>query len=383
MSLEPETHSLLSNVKTKKEATKALRLFEVYNPDTVNKALKQQILVPDRTVGQINKFREFLQAKDTIEREHAKIIGDDEGRMFEDDVTLQRRGRRHCAPYFLKKYHKKLQDMKRKGLSNTLGGNVMPNFKAAIAENESCDELGTMDFQMRISPGPLPSLDSTLPSINLTKLQSTPSKAGDSPGPMRRVSSIYSEYQRQSLKPESPASSKAVSIQQVRLASLIAERKRGSQQVLPEIKEAPQHPALTLADDESSVEYEDEESNPGIKSPRGRHKNKPPYAYLRSSKDSSYRGSVDLGKSYESLSPSPPHFSIGGPIPPCPPIPVVTAAHLATSHITPVHVSEIRALVATDAAQSPTVIWGGRRLKASVSDANSCFHKRKHLLSDW
>lgn len=42
MSLEPETHSLLStNVKSKKEATKALRLFEVYSPDTVNKALKQ------------------------------------------------------------------------------------------------------------------------------------------------------------------------------------------------------------------------------------------------------------------------------------------------------------------------------------------------------
>ena len=140
---------------------------------------------------------------------------------------------------------------------------------------------------------------------------------------------------------------------------------------------------LTLADDESSVEYEDEESYPGAKSPTGRLKTKPPYAYLRSSKDSSFRGSIDLGKSYDSLSPTPVQFSIGGPVPPCPPIPVVTAAHLAASHIQPVHVSEIRALVATDSAQSPTVIWGGRRLKASVSDANSCFHKRKHLLSEW
>lgn len=114
-----------------------------------------------------------------------------------------------------------------------------------------------------------------------------------------------------------------------------------------------------------------------------RRRYKPPFAYLRSSKDSSFRGSVDLGQSFDSLSPSPNHFAINGPVPPCPPIPVVTAAHLAAAHITPVHVSEIRALCTTDNSKSPTVIWGGRRLKASVSDANNCFHRRKHLLSDW
>jgi len=50
--------------------------------------------------------------------------------------------------------------MKRKGLSNTINTNgVLTNFTAAIAENESCDELGTMDVQLRTSPGPLPPLD--------------------------------------------------------------------------------------------------------------------------------------------------------------------------------------------------------------------------------
>ena len=46
---EEQRSLLISNVKSKKETAKALRLFEVYNPDSVNQALKQQLITNDKT----------------------------------------------------------------------------------------------------------------------------------------------------------------------------------------------------------------------------------------------------------------------------------------------------------------------------------------------
>jgi hypothetical protein len=82
--------------------------------------------------------------------------------------------------------------MKKKDLSNTLNG-VLPNFKAAIDENEDCDELGSINVN-RASPPPIDT--GALPQISMSRVQSN--RAADQSPASRRISSIFSEPKKSS-----------------------------------------------------------------------------------------------------------------------------------------------------------------------------------------
>jgi hypothetical protein len=67
-------------------------MFEVYNPDSVQLAMKQNILQGERSIGNIVKMQEFVDAKNI--REY--IIQTQGGKcLIENDVTMGRHGKRH------------------------------------------------------------------------------------------------------------------------------------------------------------------------------------------------------------------------------------------------------------------------------------------------
>jgi len=89
-SIDPSSHDSPDEDPTYKARTvKALRVFELYNPDTVNKALRFQLLKSQR--DQVAKYEEYVDAKGIREILHFAKSGQG---MMEDDETFNRRGKR-------------------------------------------------------------------------------------------------------------------------------------------------------------------------------------------------------------------------------------------------------------------------------------------------
>lgn len=95
--------------KPKDAVVKTLKMFEVYNPESVNQAMKKQFLLQDKSKDQINKMKEYVEAKSMREIMAKAKLGNG---IMEDEETLDRKGKRRLVPVHLIKYYKKLQELK-------------------------------------------------------------------------------------------------------------------------------------------------------------------------------------------------------------------------------------------------------------------------------
>jgi hypothetical protein len=95
--------------KVKKETAKTLRLFEVYNPESLNKAIKNQLMM-SASPSKAKNLSEFMESK---KYRDAYTRGRQGKNLVQDDETLQRLGKKKLAPVHLVKYYEKLEAIKK------------------------------------------------------------------------------------------------------------------------------------------------------------------------------------------------------------------------------------------------------------------------------
>lgn len=112
-SIDPSSHYDPDDPNYKQQTVKALRVFELYHPDTVNKALRFQLMKQKGEQGA--KLEEFVDAKGIREILHFAKSGQG---LMEDDETFNRRGKKRVHPVHLQKYYKKLQEITENSLAS-------------------------------------------------------------------------------------------------------------------------------------------------------------------------------------------------------------------------------------------------------------------------
>lgn len=92
---DPENHNL--SVKKNNEQVNALRIFEVYSPDTITKALDRSTIKEGekKTKGHIKQIAEYIDAKNI--REFLALAKGQKG-LFEDESSFDRKGKRKFMP---------------------------------------------------------------------------------------------------------------------------------------------------------------------------------------------------------------------------------------------------------------------------------------------
>ncbi len=65
-----------------------MRLFEVYNPDSIKKALQQKIMLDNKSKEHIDKLKEYAEAKSIREIMAEERAGGHGINLVEDDHTF-------------------------------------------------------------------------------------------------------------------------------------------------------------------------------------------------------------------------------------------------------------------------------------------------------
>jgi hypothetical protein len=91
------------HVKHTKEQTNTLKVFEVYSPDTITKAMDRSTIKESekRTAGHMKQMAEYIDAKNI--REFLAMAKGQKG-LFEDETNFERKGKRRFMPQNVIRY---------------------------------------------------------------------------------------------------------------------------------------------------------------------------------------------------------------------------------------------------------------------------------------
>jgi hypothetical protein len=91
------------HVKHTKEQTTTLKVFEVYSPDTITKAMDRSTIKESekRTAGHMKQMAEYIDAKNI--REFLAMAKGQKG-LFEDETNFERKGKRRFMPQNVIRY---------------------------------------------------------------------------------------------------------------------------------------------------------------------------------------------------------------------------------------------------------------------------------------